>query len=84
MEHYVPFSLAVVHVLGLNFWRPRNRVPHNGSLDGPYCSPLSVTLPVVLASYFDPNFNEGYFWYSTYSEIIIQVTHYPFGKLSLL
>ena len=44
------------------------RCPQNG----PSSVPLS--LPVIA----DPKFIEGYFWYSTYFEILLHVPKYPF------
>ena len=78
IEHHVPSSLAVMIILGLTLWGQETEAHQYGHLHGPYWAKRVVPLTVSLASYPDPNFNEGYFWYSTYFKITLQVTYYPF------
>ena len=65
-------------ILGLTLWGQETEVHQYGHHHGPYWSRRPVFLAVSLASYPNPNFNEGYFWYSTYPKNIIISLLLPF------
>ena len=78
LPNHGPFSPSVLLTLGLIFrGQETESIMTSHKTDRiDLHSPSSKPYPFTVMP--TPNFNEGYFWYSTYFEIILQVSYYPF------